>query len=74
MTGGCDEKIKTVHEMLGEFFREAGVLVGVFGMLDLAAKNKEAQACEKVVLIVVVAIVCVSLTGIGFYIERRRAV
>ena len=35
MSGVTDAGRKSVQEMLGEFLREAGVLVLVFGFLDL---------------------------------------
>jgi hypothetical protein len=35
MSTGIDPGRKSVQEMLGEFLREAGVLVLVFGFLDL---------------------------------------
>ncbi len=40
-TGGADQERKTVAEMLGEAFREIGVLVAVFVPLDvLVAEGK----------------------------------
>jgi len=40
MPVGIDQERKSVQEMLGEFLREAGVLVLVFGFLDLYMAEK----------------------------------
>jgi hypothetical protein len=66
---------KSVMEMLGEFCREAGVLVGVFGFLDRFMRDPAPDGQAQVSTFVwacAVSVSCLTLTSIGMIIERKR--
>ena len=64
---------KHTLEMIGEFCREAGVLVGVFGFLDkfLRQAGADVPFWELAVGITMTSIV---LVGTGIWIERKRPI
>lgn len=61
--------IKDVSEMLGEFFREAAVLVLVFFPLDVALKDGGRVPLS---YICIVGALSLSLLIAGIYFEKRR--
>ena len=66
----ADGEPKRVGEMLGEFCREAGVLVGVFGVLD-GYLHEEVTKARPLWMVVVIACSMALLT-LGMIIERKR--
>ena len=65
----ANKKTRDVLEMLGDFFREAAVLVTVFFPLDFALKGKGALSLPFLVL---VCCLCVLLLMMGIMLEKLR--
>jgi len=61
--------VKTYQEMLGEFFRESGVLAGTFGVLDALLGNFYASHPK---FIPVTLIISFGLYTIGMVVEVQR--
>jgi hypothetical protein len=64
------KKTKDLLEMLGDFFREAAVLVLVFFPLELA--RRDAQGKVSLILLLVVALTAIVLLGMGIILEKLR--
>lgn len=61
---------KTAREMIGELTRDAGLLTGVFGLLDGYLLPGERRRSPGITAGIVLCSVVVM--GIGIFIERRR--
>jgi hypothetical protein len=69
VAAGKKREIKDVSEMLGEFFREAAVLVLVFFPLDVALKDGGNVPFP---FLCVVGALSLTLLIAGIYFEKRR--
>ena len=70
--GEHETKGKGYPEMLGEFCREAGVLIGVFGFLDRAIRKPEPDDPSMFLWAMSVTAACLGFTFLGMWIEHRR--
>ena len=64
---------KSKREMLGEFLREASVLVFVFGFLDLPARGRELAIAVQLIYGVAVLVVSATALWLGMRLETERA-
>ena len=69
MASGKKREIKDVSEMVGEFLREAAVLILVFFPLDVALKDGGNVPFS---FICVIGALSLSLLVAGIYFEKRR--
>lgn len=74
MAGGGEEEKpgKGYPEMLGDFLREAGVLIGVFGFLDRVFHTAAPGDPSLTLWGLSVAGACIGFTWLGMWIEHRR--
>lgn len=63
---------KDTAEMVGEFFREAGLLLLVFGYIDIIRKAGPTEGAPFWAVCLAVAVGGITLVSIGISIERKR--
>jgi hypothetical protein len=68
-SGGRKKEVKDVLEMIGDFLREAAVLVLVFFPLDVALRDGGSVPLS---FLAVVGALSLSLLIAGIYFEKRR--
>lgn len=69
MPGARKKEVKDVHEMFGDFLREAAVLVLVFFPLDVSLKN---GGSIPLYFLCVTGALSLSLLFAGMYVEKTR--